>query len=244
MPQCPLRGTPAGARGPGFDMSTLTRRTRYFAFTLVALLSIGAGSDMRASFRPPPSPRFVAPPNALFRDDFSGDLSQWSADREGVWKVTGGLLRADLPDVKQDRSFIKAGNIEWTDYAVDLDVCMTRGVDKGVAVRVEGDEAIAVDLRGPGYQDVLLQRRQWPLGRGQVANANGVWHHIRVEVQGHTYRVFVNGELEIEREDGKKSRSRGRIALPAYTGGGGECTVFYDNVVVTPIGGTLFGIRP
>lgn len=221
-----------------------TRPTRRLALALTALLCIGARSDTRGEFRPPPAPRLAAPLNALFVEDFSGDLSRWSADREGVWKISGGALRAELPDLKQERSFIKAGNIEWTDYAVDLDVCMTRGVDKGVAVRVEGEQAIAVDLRGPGYQDVLLQRREWPLGRGQVANANGVWHHIRVEARGHLYKVFVNGELEIEREDGRKSRTHGRIALPAYTGGGGECTVFYDNVVVTPLGGTLFGLKP
>ena len=221
-----------------------TRHARRLALALTALLCIGARSDTRGEFRPPPSPRMVAPGNALFADDFSGDLSRWSADREGVWKITNGKLRAELPDLKQERSFIKAGNIEWTNYAVDLDVCMTRGVDKGIAVRVEGEQAIAVDLRGPGYQDVLLQRREWPLGRAQVANANGVWHHIRVEAHGHLYRVFVNGKLEIEREDGRKSRTRGRIALPAYTGGVGECTVFYDNVVVTPLGGSLFGLAP
>lgn len=218
----------------------LTRRT----LALTALLCTFARSDTRGEFRPPPGPRLVAPLNALFTDDFSGDLSRWTADREGVWKISGGMLRAELPDLKQERSFIKAGNVEWTDYAVDLDVCMTRGVDKGVAVRVEGERAIAVDLRGPGYQDVLLQRREWPLGRAQVANGNGVWHHLRVEAHGHTYKVFVNGKLEIEREDGRKSRTRGRIALPAYTGGGAECTVFYDNVVVTRLGGSLFGLEP
>jgi len=225
-------------------MRHLNRRTRRLAFILTALLCLGGRPDMRGEFRPPPAPRISVPGNALFSDDFSGDLSQWSADREGVWKISGGMLRAELPDLKQERSFIKGGNIEWVDYAVDLDVCMTRGVDKGVAVRVEGEQAIAVDLRGPGYQDVLLQRREWPMGRAQVANANGVWHHLRVEIQGHTYKVFVNGKLEIEREDGRKYRPRGRIALPAYTGGVGECTVFYDNVVVTPLGGAMFGIKP
>lgn len=210
------------------------RWPRPAALLLIAALGSDASSDVR-SFRPPPAPRLVRPADAMFVDDFAGDLTQWQADRDGVWTIVRGTLRADLPDRKHERSFLTAGSPHWTDYAVDLDVCMTRGVDKGVAIRVEGDHAIAVDLRGPGYQDVLLQRREWPLGRAQVANANGVWHHLRIEARGHLYKVFVNGELAIEREDGRRARSRGRIALPAYTGGVGECTVFYDNVVVTPL---------
>jgi hypothetical protein len=224
-------------------MSTRTPHTRHLAFALACALSLGAAADSRRAYVPPPSRAAAVPANALFSDDFSGDLASWAADREGVWKIVRGMLRAELPDKKQERSFLRAGSVEWTDYAVDVDVCMTRGVDKGVAVRVEGDQAIAVDLRGPGYQDVLLQRREWPLGRAQVANANSVWHHLRVEVVEHTYKVYVNGDLLIEREDGKRSRSRGRIALAAYSGGVAECTVFYDNVVVTPIGSSLFGQR-
>lgn len=212
------------------------------AIALGAVLASAGGSDSRGEYQPPPAPRFAPPPGALFAEDFSSGLDRWHADREGVWRVRGGVVRAELPDGKHERSFLKAGSVEWTDYAVDLDVCMVRGVDKGVAVRVERDQAIAVDLRGPGYQDVLLQRREWPLGRAPVTNANGVWHHLRVEARGHTYRVFVNGELKIAREDGRRARPRGRIALPAYTGGAGECTVYYDNVVVTPLGEAELGL--
>jgi hypothetical protein len=45
--------------------------------------------------------------------------------------------------------------------------------------------------------------------------------------------VWVNGALAIDRSDSRRARSNGRIALAAYTGGVGECTVYYDNVVVT-----------
>jgi hypothetical protein len=186
---------------------------------------------------PPPPPALAPVPVALFVEDFSSGLDGWRADRSGVWSVRRGMLRADLPDNKQERSFLYAGDSTWRDVAVELDVCMVRGVDKGVAVRVDGDNGIAVDLRGPGYQDVLLQRREWPLGRASVPNANGVWHHLRVEARGGSFRVYVNGELEIEKRNVKSAPDSGRIALPAYTGGVGECTVYYDNVVVTPIAG-------
>jgi hypothetical protein len=44
--------------------------------------------------------------------------------------------------------------------------------------------------------------------------------------------VRVNGELRLDRSIARAER-RGGIALAAYTGGVGECTVYYDNVIVT-----------
>lgn len=206
--------------------------------TLVAasLLTLSGGAlDASRSALPHPSPHFDPPETALFADDFSHGLGKWETDREGVWGVVRGMLRADLPDGKQERSFFYAGSEDWDDYALDVDVCGMRGVDKGVGVRVKDGSGFGVDLRGPGYQDVLLNRREWPMGRAEAINGNGVWHHLRVEARGTRIRVFVNGELKIDRSDPRNVRPRGRIALAAYTGGVGQCTVFYDNVVVTPL---------
>src|SRR5262249_23485260 len=143
----------------------------------------------------------------------------------------------DLPDERQLKSFLYAGSSAWTNYAVDLDVCAMRGADKGVAVRVvEGETGIAVDLRGPGYEDVLLRRREWPLAKAPVINATGQWHHLRIEARNQRYRVWVNGAVVIDKEDSKKARSSGGIALAAYTGGVKQCTLYFDNVVVTALG--------
>jgi hypothetical protein len=204
-----------------------------------ALSASGAGTfDPAREALPSLAPRSLMPAGrVLFQDDFSDRaLAGWARDREDVWSVRGGMLRGDLPDRKQEHSFIYAGDASWTDYAVDVDICAMRGVDKGVAVRVEGQKgAVGVDLRGPGYQDVIMHVRQWPLGKAQVLNANGVWHHLRVEARGQHFRVWVNGALAIDRSDSRRARSNGRIALAAYTGGVGECTVYYDNVVVTEV---------
>ena len=110
-----------------------------------------------------------------------------------------------------------------------------RGVDKGVVVRVEDETGIGLDLRGPGYQDVVLHRREWRMGQANVQNGNGVWHHVRIEARGHHYRVWINDMLLIDKEDPRRARPRGRIALAAYTGGSGQCTVYYDNVIVTSL---------
>lgn len=203
----------------------------WFAIPALALLLTGADDPTR--FATPPSPPKFRPPaeGMLFGDDFSKDLSRWESDSSQTWTAWRGLLRADLPDRKQARSFLYAGSEEWTDYALDFDVCGMRGVDKGGAIRVQGTSGFAIDLRGGSYQDVVAHLREWPVGKARVTNANGTWSHVRLEAKGDRFRVYVDRELKIERRDTR--RPAGRIALAAYTGGVGKCTVYYDNVVVT-----------
>ena len=43
----------------------------------------------------------------------------------------------------------------------------------------------------------------------------------------------MNGVRVLERRDPLRAMRSGRIALAAYNGGRGECTVFYANLVVT-----------
>src|SRR6185436_8650557 len=117
----------------------------------------------------------------------------------GVWTVKRGMLKADLPDERQEHSVLYAGDSTWTDYAVDLDVCGMRGVDKGLIVRVHGTRGLGIDLRGPGYHDLRVQANELPLARVDVDNGNGVWHHVRVEVRGARCRVFVNGARLVEK---------------------------------------------
>lgn len=218
-------------------------RTRLFVAGLLvtigallcsALPCATAPADPERFATPPPVPRFSPPARGvLFADNFSGSLSQWRADQDGVWSVWRGMLRADLPDQKQLRSFLYAGSDDWRDYALDFEVCMMRGVDKGAIVRVQGESGVGVDLRGGAYQNVVMYLRQWPLGKASAINASGAWQHMRIEVKGERFRVLVNGQLRLDRLDGR--RPQGRIALAAYTGGTGQCTVYYDNVVVTAL---------
>lgn len=210
-------------------------RTTHAWFAVPALALLLTGADDPTRFATPPSPPKFAPPasGVLFSDDFSGDLSRWESDSTQAWTVWRRMLRADLPDRKQARSFLYAGSAGWRDYALEFDVCGMRGVDKGGAIRVQGTTGFAIDLRGGTYQDVVAHIRQWPVGKARVTNANGTWSHVRIEARGDRFRVYVNGELEIERVDARCPA--GRMALAAYTGGTAKCTVYYDNVVVTKL---------
>ena len=204
---------------------------------LVAVLCLGAADPARHA-APPPSPEFKRPDNALFADDFSGDsLKGWRTDSlASAWSVRDGMLRGDLPDMKQAHSFLLAGDSTWSDYAVDFDVCGMRGVDKGVGVRVKNRHGLGIDLRGPNHNDVLVYLNSLPVGSGKVENANGMWHHVRVEIRGSYFRVSVDGKEVTDKHLHVKKPSRhGGIALAAYAGGVAQCTVYYDNVVVTPM---------
>lgn len=213
--------------------------------TLLALLGCGlaaatwtlsARTDLSREMTPPPSPKREMPMNVLFADDFAdGDLEGWRADATDYWTVRRGMLRVDLPDRKQVHSLLRAGDLEWTDYALDFDVCAVRGVDKGAVVRVRGQKGLGLDLRGPGYNDFLLNVRSIPVGRAPAINGNSVWHHVRIEVRGDRCRVRINDEEPLERRLPGSVPPSGAIALAAYTGGVGECTVYFDNVVVTPL---------
>lgn len=156
----------------------------------------------------------------------------WTVDRPGVWSVRNGRLHARLPKKKQEKSFAWFGHESWKDYQLDFDVIGLRGVDKGLAVRAQGDEGIGIDLRGPGYDDIVMYRGYAQLGKAAVRNENGKWHHVRVVVRGGRYQVYVNHQLKIDYLDEKNERPAGRIALAAYTGGNGENEVAFDNVVV------------
>jgi hypothetical protein len=206
---------------------------RYLWIALViAPLACGGAVDTLRTAAPPRSPRFSLPSHGvLFADDFSDGLNAWRPDRPGVWSVQHGAARADLPDQRQLRSLLWTGDANWTDYALDFDVCMMRGVDKGAVVRGTPEIGVGVDVRGGSYQDVVAYVREWPLGKAPVVTPDAAWNHVRIEAVGNRIRVRINGELKLDRN---QTRAReGRIALAAYTGGSGQCTVYYDNVVVT-----------
>jgi len=201
------------------------------------LWTLSASPDLSREAAPPPSPKAEPPPSgALFADDFaSGNLGGWRVDATDYWTIRRGMLRCDLPDRKQVHSLIRAGDSTWKDYALDFDVCGIRGVDKGAVVRMRGQIGLGLDLRGPGYNDLLLNVRELPVGRVSLTNGNGMWHHVRVEVRGDRCRVMVNDSDPLERRIPGKVPTSGGIALAAYTGGVGESTVYYDNVVVTAL---------
>jgi len=208
----------------------------WILLVIVAALSLGASGPAPGQ-TPPPSPEFKRPADALFADDFSsGELKGWRSDSlSSAWSIRDGMLRAELPNEKQAHSFLFAGDTTWTDYAVDLDVCGMRGADKGFGVRVLHQHGLGIDLRGGTYGDVMLYVNRFRVGSGKAKNENGSWNHMRAEMRGGRCRLLVNDHVVYDEATRFKPPAHGGIALAAYAGGLAECTVYYDNVVVTPL---------
>ena len=206
---------------------------RWLALALLVLLCVAADGDAR---RAPASPATVRAPlerRALLRR-FLGGLGTWNPDQPGVWTLSHGMVRADLPDQKQLRSLLRAGDPAWRDYALDLDVCMIRGVDKGAVVRLVEDTR---RRRGPARRQLPGRRRvRAGVAHGQGARRStrtrpGTTCASRCTATGCRSSSTANRVLDHARA----GRTHGGIALAAYTGGSGECTVYYDNVVVTAL---------
>src|SRR5262249_9384342 len=75
-------------------------------------------------------------------------------------------------------------------------------------------------------------------------NADGTWNHLRIEIRGSSCRVSVGDHVAYDKHLQFKPPPRGGIALAAYAGGLAQCTVYYDNVVVTPLAAAKPGPCP
>jgi hypothetical protein len=193
--------------------------------TAALAVAVNAVSETVRDTAPPAPPKFVRPAHAMFVDDFTdGSLRAWTADEAAAWSVRDGILCADLPDGKQRHSFLYAGDSSWVDYAVDFDVCGMRGVDKGCAIRVEpGRRGLGVDLRGPGFDDLKLYVNQFPVGSAAVANANGAWHHMRIEIRGRNRcRVAIDGSMVLDQHLRPPAPARGAYRVVGLHRGSGN----------------------
>jgi len=217
---------------------TLASRPWILLGLVATLVAADAQPDFGRPPAPPPALELDRRASVMFVDAFAdGSLEGWTTDDAAVWSIRDGVLRAELPHEKQAYSFLYAGDSTWVDYAVDFDVCGMSGVDKGCAVRVmPGKKGLGIDFRGPEYDDLKLYVNQFPVGSAKVANANGTWHHMRVEIRDKDKcRVAIDGRVVFDRGLQPDPPRRGGIALSAYTGGLGQCTVYYANVVVTAL---------
>ena len=207
------------------------RRKGFVVIALGALLSIGV---VVVTLAP-------AAASTVFADGFeSGDLSAWTANI--------GLV-AQQQDVFAGSWAARAQGNASPAYAYEelpiatpsltaetwFDV-VSRSTRVGL-VRLEtasGSNLVTLSVNMAGE---LVERNDvtGTVSTTSIVPENGVWHHLRVEMRGPHCRVCVDGIEIVNRRLSARAPASGGIALAAYTGGVGECTLFYDNVAVTPL---------
>lgn len=170
---------------------------------------------------PTPTP-MPAAGTVLYEADTSGGLAEWSG--AGGWQTVGGMLVND--GTSDTPTFIDAPFQPSTlDYAIEVEMQWARdGETFGVVAR-GGDGAgywagFAPDCNWePNEDDIIL----WaPLiesfcaedGRiaGTEVGLDSEWHTYRLEVQGNTIRVLLDGTVVIETSD-NRFLSPGQVGL-------------------------------
>ena len=193
---------------------------------------------------------------ALFGDDFSGTLANWTVVDEGTdtapsnWVISAGELQQtsnifdgvhDPEDLPKKGTFVVAGNTTWTDYTFSVDM------------RSTDDDAIGVMFR---YQDAdNYYRFSMDSERGYrrlVKNEGGVftllfedavpyvlgqWYQLEVIVNEDRMQVSLDGERLGAVADG--SHPAGQIALYGW----GNTGMTFDNVSVVE-GGSVSAVPP
>jgi hypothetical protein len=188
----------------------------------------------------------TAPPALAveFFDDFEdGNLDGWECDTCEQWFVScansEGTAFVMLPDTPQLASRICIGELQWTDFILDVDVRGLIGGDKGIFFHHTGvgtqDTYYSV---GMTMDTIFLTKRSDPSGQGSIlAQAphpftNWVWHHVRIEVQGPRIAVWIDGDQYFDYVD-PHPLLVGGVCLEAYTGWGVASVTQWDNVFLT-----------
>lgn len=130
---------------------------------------------------------------------FNGkDLAGWKAPENNIWYLVedGVLQLRSSPD--------QTGSVLWTekeygDFVMELEFKFVSGtIDSGVHVR--GDDQIQIGISGSLKRDMTAS--PYIPGKGYPVEAEGVaellkaddWNHMRIEVRGMEYVVFLNGK--------------------------------------------------
>ena len=165
---------------------------------LAATLLVTAGC-LEWLFPSPPDPgngTGPQPAGVLFFDDFEDGLDPAWYTTPG-WSVSDGWLYSSNRTWR--RAYVLEG-VDWMDYAVDVDLASKSGT-VGVIVRCSEDlqdyvmlRATYETIRWRVYEDGEIVEETESLSPGLFDGVN----HLRVEVQGNSYRVYVEDLLRSE----------------------------------------------
>lgn len=177
-----------------------------------------------------------------FFDDFSsGTLDNWEV-LKGDWEVRDGELCQDQLANTYLLGQIAIKDLNTQDFIVEAKVKFVELIPNGwcyvgFAVRYADANSFywivlkqTADGNGQPNSDleIILAKefvRLSVVKLGFTGQLN-TFYNLKIEVQGKTFKIYVNGELKIDSEDDTFSNS-GRILLWA-----GRCKARYDDVIV------------
>lgn|GEM_PF-1301589 len=206
------------------------RRNAKFAKKLFLLLT---ASMLLSAAMVMPSPASAA---TLFSHNFnSGSASGWTATN-GTWDVVvdGSHVYRKTGDV-EGRTY--AGNASWTNYSVEarIKVDNFNGANRAMlnARYQDGNNYYAASLYNSGGGKLEIRKKIGGTSTTLVSKnfslQAGTWYTVKLEVNGSSLNMYVNGALELSATDG--SLMSGRIGLVTQ----GAAVAKYDDIVVADV---------
>lgn len=179
------------------------------------------------------------PPSAiLFQDDFDdGNADGWDISGDGSWSVVNNEYLVEMGTGLDLHGFAVAGDPEWADFVLEVDIRGETGVDKLLMARyVDPENWYALNLRSDPFNDLTLSREEngthTILTTVPYPNAVGEWYHLTWGFDKAQIQVYMDETLLIDYEDCHSALGHGRIGLLGYTGDWGTDRVVYDHVLV------------
>lgn len=166
-------------------------------------------------------------PTVLLEDDFSGDLSKWTAVNNA--QIVDGKVQIGA------NGFIQFAAEAWTDYTLEFDADFKGSPYRGVSFRrqeVTGDDYFW--WFGDGNTNIKVVKRTnagatWQdLTNVQPSVAFSDMHHFKLEVNGSSIKTYVDGSLYNSGSCG--DFTNGGILFFVAAG-----TATFDNVKVTSL---------
>jgi hypothetical protein len=223
IPNLPAGFYNVRAQKPGYETKTYNG------------VQVIAGQTTTQDFNLNPSPE-----DTIFFDDFSSKTGDWHFEGPCTWIEENDVL---WTSASGNRVFCLAttGDLSWTDYIYEVDVYGIAGVDKCIEFRVQ-------DYRNHYYINL---RSDWP-NQGNDSlyfckivdgtcvyyesvywpSQNNTWYHLKVEILGNHFKVFVDDNFVHEFIDGQNTFPQGKIGLGCWTGDADTCNIRFDNVLV------------
>ena len=199
---------------------------RFLALGLIALLSVGVSAPALAGTQ-------------LW--DFEEKHDDWEV-ANGNWEIKGGIYQLEKGG-KAEHTLV--GEEAWDDYTVEAKIRLDEGNWAGLIFRAQSEmEYYVYYLNIPNNKSELWRHNKGAWDTRNAINSNipatknvqienEEWYDVKVIVEGDTFQLHINGELQGELEDA--TYKTGMIGVWGWETGASfdDVTITGDNVIDT-----------
>lgn len=170
--------------------------------------------------------------------DFSGGIEDWEV-ANGTWKTNNGVLQ------QTDGAMVAAhaivGETNWDDYVVHTKIRIDEGNWAGLIFRAQDEfQYYVYYLNVPNNKSELWKHNPGAFNARNALNSNiaaegvqvtrGDWIHVKAEVEGGDFTLYINDELQAEQSE--PAYAAGAIGLWSWTTKASfdDLTITGDNV--------------